>query len=93
MRLDAARSYVIGGEAASDRIAVNALSGDDVVEGSSLLAGAMQLTASGGAGADILIGGEGGDVLAGDAGDDVLIGGPDLDVLDGGDGDDVEIQG
>ena len=66
--------------------------GDDVVEASGLAAGAIQLTADGGDGDDVLIGGDGNDVLLGGAGDDVLIGGPGIDILDGGDGDDIEIQ-
>lgn len=84
---------ILGAESSNDRLTINALAGDDVVEASSLLAAAIQLTASGGDGHDILVGGEGADVLTGDAGDDVLIGGPGLDVLDGGDGDNVVIQG
>jgi Ca2+-binding RTX toxin-like protein len=83
---------ITGAEAANDRLTINALSGDDVVEASGLQAGAIQLTADGGNGDDILVGGAGADVLAGGAGDDVLIGGDGLDVLDGGDGDDIEIQ-
>jgi Ca2+-binding RTX toxin-like protein len=80
------------GEGASDRLTVNTLDGDDVVEASGLAAGAMQLTVNGGAGNDVLIGGDGNDVLNGDAGDDVLIGGPDIDALDGGGDDDIVIQ-
>ena len=52
-----------GAEAANDRITVNALAGDDVVEASGLQAGAIQLTADGGQGDDVLIGGDGNDVL------------------------------
>ena len=83
---------ITGHEAASDRLAINALAGDDVVEASGLQA-VIQLIADGGADNDILIGGDGNDVLLGGDGDDVLLGGPGLDVLDGGLGDDVEIQG
>ena len=89
----AAQVNITGAETANDRLTVNALSGDDVVEASGLAAGAIQLTADGGNGNDVLVGGDNADVLSGGAGDDVLIGGPGLDVLDGGDGDDVEIQG
>jgi Ca2+-binding RTX toxin-like protein len=89
----AARVNVTAAESANDRLTVNALAGDDVVEASGLAAGAIQLTANGGDGADVLIGGDGADVLIGGAGDDVLLGGLGLDVLDGGEGDDVEIQG
>lgn len=76
---------------ANDRIVINGLGGDDVIEASGLAAG-VQLTASGGDGDDVLIGGAGNDVLNGNAGDDVLIGGPGQDVLDGGTGDNIVIQ-
>jgi Ca2+-binding RTX toxin-like protein len=75
-----------------DRLVINGLGGDDVIEASGLAAGSMLLTADGGDGNDVLIGGDGNDVLLGGAGDDVLLGGPGIDVLDGGDGDDIEIQ-
>ena len=89
----AAQVNITGAEAANDRVVINALAGDDVVEGSGLAAGAIQLAADGGDGADVLIGGDGADVLLGGAGDDVLIGGLGIDVLDGGGGDNVVIQG
>ena len=89
----AARINVTGAEAANDRLVVNLLGDDDVLEASGLAAGAIGLTGSGGAGDDVLIGGDGNDVLLGDDGDDVLIGGPGVDVLDGGAGDNVVIQG
>jgi Ca2+-binding RTX toxin-like protein len=88
----AARVNITGAEAANDRLTLNMLAGDDVVEGSGLSAGSIQLTADGGPGADILIGGEGNDVLLGGEGDDVLIGGGGTDILDGGPGDNVVIQ-
>jgi Ca2+-binding RTX toxin-like protein len=83
---------ITGAEAANDRVVINALAGDDVVEASGLTATAIQLTAAGGDGNDVLIGGDGNDVLSGGAGDDVLLGGLGLDVLDGGTGDNVVIQ-
>ena len=83
---------ITGAEAANDRLTINALAGDDVVEASGLAAGAIQLTADGGDGNDVLVGGDGNDVLLGGIGDDVLVGGLGIDILDGGDGDDVEIQ-
>jgi Ca2+-binding RTX toxin-like protein len=89
----AARVNITGAEAANDRLTVNALAGDDVVNASRLSAGSIRLVADGGADDDVLIGGAGDDTLAGGAGDDVLIGGPGLDVLDGGPGDNVVIQG
>ena len=63
-----------------------------MVEASGLAAGAIQLTADGGDGDDILVGGAGDDVLLGGAGDDVLLGGAGNDVLDGGPGDNIVIQ-
>ena len=88
----AARVNITGAEAANDRLTVNLLAGDDVVDASSVAAGSIQLTLDGGAGNDVLIGGDGNDVLLGGPGDDVLIGGPGIDTLDGGGGDDVIIQ-
>jgi Ca2+-binding RTX toxin-like protein len=89
----AARVSVVGAElGADDRLLLDTLSGDDVVEGSTLSAPAA-LVADGGAGNDVLIGGGGDDVLSGGAGDDVLIGGLGQDVLDGGAGDNVLLGG
>ncbi len=87
----AARVAVSGAAANSDRVTVNALAGDDVVDASGLAAGVF-LTATGGDGDDVLIGGNGADTLLGNAGDDVLIGGPGADVLDGGTGDNVVLD-
>ena len=89
----AARVNITGAEAANDRLTVNALAGDDVVEASGLTAAAMQLTADGGSGDDVIIGGAGNDVLRGGAGDDVILGNDGNDTLDGGAGNDVLIGG
>jgi Ca2+-binding RTX toxin-like protein len=89
----AAQVNITGAESANDRVVINALAGDDVVEASGLAATGIGLTADGGADDDVLIGGDGNDVLLGGDGDDVLLGGLGLDVLDGGPGDDIEIQG
>ena len=83
---------VTGPEAANDRLTVNALAGDDVIEASGLAAGSIQLTGNGGDGNDVLVGSAGADVLLGGPGDDVLLGGPGVDVLDGGPGDNIVIQ-
>jgi Ca2+-binding RTX toxin-like protein len=88
----AAQVNVTGAEPANDRLVVNALGGDDVVEASAMAAGTIQLTANGGDDNDVLIGGDGNDVLTGGEGDDTLIGGLGLDVLDGGPGDNIVIQ-
>ena len=85
----AAQINIIGSEAANDRLVVNLLAGDDVLDGSALAAGAIQLTVDGGDGDDVIIGTAGNDVLLGGAGDDVLIGNGGVDVIDGGAGDNV----
>jgi Ca2+-binding RTX toxin-like protein len=74
---------LITGFEATDRLIINTLGGNDVVEGSGL---ANAFIADGGEGDDILVGGFGDDALFGGFGDDVLIGGPGLDILDGGAG-------
>ncbi len=87
-----AQVTITGAEAANDRLTINALGGDDVVDATGLLAGVIGLTADGGDGDDVLIGSAGNDTLNGGAGDDILIGGPGQDVLDGGTGDNILIQ-
>jgi Ca2+-binding RTX toxin-like protein len=87
----AAQVNITDSEAANDTLTVNALDGDDAVDASALAAGAIRLTADGGAGNDVLIGSAGDDMLGGGDGDDVLIGGLGQDALDGGLGDDIEI--
>ena len=76
----------------TDRLVINGLGGDDVITASGL-GTALQLTADGGEGDDVLIGSAGNDTLLGGAGDDVLIGEGGQDVLDGGPGDNVVITG
>jgi Ca2+-binding RTX toxin-like protein len=88
----AAQVNIQGAESANDRLTINALAGDDVVEASGLTAAAIQLTANGGDGDDELIGGEGNDTLIGEAGDDILIGNAGQDVLDGGLGNNILFQ-
>jgi Ca2+-binding RTX toxin-like protein len=82
----------ITGAEPTDKLTVKALDGDDVVTAANLAAGAIQFTADGGNGNDVLIGGAGDDTLLGGDGDDVLIGGPGNDILDGGTGNNVLIQ-
>ena len=88
----AARVSLSGAIAGSDRVTVNALAGDDVVDASGLAANSALLTANGGEGDDILIGGDGNDTLNGGADDDVILGGPGNDTINGAPGDDVVIQ-
>jgi Ca2+-binding RTX toxin-like protein len=89
----AAQVNITGAEATLDRLSVFAGDGDDVIEASGVVAGAIGLVLDGGAGDDIIIGGAGDDVLIGGEGDDVLIGGGGNDIFDFGPGDDIEIQG
>jgi Ca2+-binding RTX toxin-like protein len=88
----AARVSVAGAIAGSDRLTVNALAGDDVVDASGLAANSALLTIDGGANDDVLIGGDGADTLLGGPGDDVLIGGPGNDTINGAPGDDVVLD-
>jgi len=87
----AATVHVTGFDVATDQLVINGLAGDDVITASGLAAGAIQLTANGGDGDDILIGSPGNDTLTGGNGDDVLIGGGGQDVLDGGPGNNTVI--
>jgi Ca2+-binding RTX toxin-like protein len=80
-----------------DRLTLNGLGGDDVINASSLEADGIKLTMNGGLGDDILVGGEGSDLFNGGDGDDTaLMGagddtfawnpGDDNDTLEGQDG-------
>jgi Ca2+-binding RTX toxin-like protein len=84
-------------EQANDRLTVNGLGGDDVINAASLEVDGIQLTLNGGLGNDILIGSEGNDLFNGGdgtdtalmgAGDDVFVWNPgdDNDTLEGQDG-------
>src|SRR5829696_1216709 len=88
----AASVSITGAVAGSDRVTVKALAGDDVIDASGVSAASALLTLDGGEDDDVVIGGQGADVLLGGPGDDVLIGGGGADVLDGGTGDNVVIQ-
>ena len=88
----AARVTLSSAIAGSDRLTVNALAGDDVIDASSVAANSALLTLNGGDGDDVLLGGAGDDTLLGGPGDDVLIGGAGTDTLDGAPGSDVVIQ-
>jgi Ca2+-binding RTX toxin-like protein len=85
-----ARVNITGAES-TDRLVVNALDGNDVVTAAGLTPGAIQFTADGGNGDDVLIGSAGNDTLHGGAGDDILIGNGGVDTLDGGTGNNVII--
>jgi Ca2+-binding RTX toxin-like protein len=87
----AALVNIAGAEAANDRLTVNLLGGDDVLDASGLTATGIALTADGGEDDDAITGGDGGDTLIGGNGDDVLIGGPGVDVFDPAGPGDVQI--
>jgi Ca2+-binding RTX toxin-like protein len=75
---------ITGAEGANDRLTVNTLGGNDVVDASGLAANLIGLTLNGGAGNDVLIGsqgddtfvwnpGDGSDTLEGQAGTDTML--------------------
>jgi Ca2+-binding RTX toxin-like protein len=89
--------HIFSQEQANDRLTLNGLGGDDVIDARSLQADGIQLTMNGGLGADVLFGsqgddlfngGDGNDVAAMGAGDDVFVWNPgdDNDVVEGQDG-------
>jgi Ca2+-binding RTX toxin-like protein len=83
---------VFSQEAANDRLTVNGLAGNDLLDASGLKAGGIQLTLNGGLGADVLLGsqglingGDGNDVAFMGVGDDVFVWNPgdDNDTIEG----------
>lgn len=80
---------------AADRLVLNGLGGDDVIDATSLEADGPSLAMNGGLGADLLIGGDGNDSAVGGDGDDVALLGAGDDVFiwnPGDDNDTVEGQ-
>lgn len=75
-------------EQANDRLTLNALGGDDVVDAKSLEADGIQLTMNGGLGQDLLIGSDGADQINGGDGDDVAMMGQGDDTFTWNPGDD-----
>jgi Ca2+-binding RTX toxin-like protein len=77
-------------EAASDRLLVNGLGGNDAITAGPLAASAILLTLEGGTGNDLLRGGSGNDVLSGGPGVDFLDGAAGADQIScGGAGDTI----
>jgi Ca2+-binding RTX toxin-like protein len=81
-----------------ERVEVNALGGNDTIDGSAQTRSSVTLEIDGGAGRDsltggggndTLLGGDGDDTIAGDSGDDFISGGNGLDDMSGGDGADT----
>lgn len=80
---------------AHDRLVLNGQGGDDVIDASSLEAGAVQLTINGGLGVDMMIGSEGDDLINGGDGNDTAFMGAGNDTFvwnPGDDNDTVEGQ-
>lgn len=84
-----AQVRVTGTDAAGDRLEINGLGGDDVIDSTGLEPAEMRLRADGGAGDDVLLGGAGDDVLSGGDGSDVIFAGSGDNVAFGGAGDDI----
>lgn len=59
---------IVGAEAANHRLTVNALGGADPADASKLAANLIQLSLSGGAGDDVLLGSQGDDTILGNPG-------------------------
>ena len=90
---------IANAEVANDRLTVNSLGGEDVVNAGGLAAGVIRTTFNGGLDEDIFIGGAGGDLVnGGDGNDTALLGagddtfvwnpGDDNDTIEGQDGTD-----
>ncbi|MEM1431225.1 MAG: calcium-binding protein [Pseudomonadota bacterium] len=73
----------------TERVEVNGLGGDDVIQASEGMAGLARLVLDGGAGNDSITGSDGTDVLRGGADNDVLVGAKGDDRVFGGAGDDL----
>src|SRR5687768_1930902 len=78
-------------EQANDRLTLNALGGDDVINANSLEADGIQLTENGGLGNDILVGSDGGDLFNGGDGDDTALMGDGDDTFIWNPGDDNDV--
>ena len=75
-------------EQANDRLTLNGLGGDDIIDASSLEADGIQLTMNGGLGVDRFLGSEGDDLINGGDGNDVALMGAGDDVFVWNPGDD-----
>jgi Ca2+-binding RTX toxin-like protein len=75
-------------EAANDRLIVNGLGGNDLIDATGLKADGIQLTMNGGLGADVFLGSQGDDLINGGDGDDTALMGAGNDVFVWNPGDD-----
>ena len=78
-------------EVANDRLTLNGLGGDDVIDATSLEADGIQLTMNGGLGADVFLGSEGNDLINGGDGDDTAFMGAGDDTFVWNPGDDNDV--
>ncbi|MBC7938346.1 MAG: calcium-binding protein [Chitinophagaceae bacterium] len=80
-----------GAEALNDRLVLNGLGGNDVIDASRLDAGRLSLTINGGLGDDVLTGSAGNDSLVGGDGADVALMGAGNDTFSWNPGDDNDV--
>jgi Ca2+-binding RTX toxin-like protein len=82
---------VVTHQDATDQLIINGGAGNDTIDASAVVAGAMALTINGGAGTDTIIGSQGSDLVNGGTGNDLasLGAGDDTFVWNPGDGSDV----
>ncbi|WP_114954624.1 beta strand repeat-containing protein [Sphingosinicella terrae] len=78
-------------EQANDRLTINGLGGNDLIDATSLEADGIQLTMNGGLGNDVLLGSEGDDLFNGGDGDDVAFMGDGDDDFAWNPGDDNDV--
>jgi Ca2+-binding RTX toxin-like protein len=83
-----AKVVIEQGEAANDRLTINGLGGDDVINASGVAAGQMKLTLNGGLGNDVFLGSAGDDFINGGDGNDVAFMGAGNDTFVWNPGDD-----
>lgn len=85
----AAEVNITGSEGNLDRLVINALAGNDVIDARNLGTGLIGLTIDGGDGNDTIRGTAGADTLIGGTGNDLILSGNGADQLTGGDGEDT----
>lgn len=85
------RVNLVSAEPANDRLILNGLGGDDVIDASALQADGIQLTLNGGLGADVLMGSQGDDQFNGGDGNDTALMGAGNDTFTWNPGDDNDI--
>ena len=79
---------ISGAEGANDRLTINGLGGDDVIDASALAAGLISLAVNGGLGNDVVMGSAGADLVSGGDGNDTALLGAGNDVFTWNPGDD-----